>query len=81
MTKPLTSPVALMVKSSAVIGIAGSSTISQFCTRHNFGRTTYFKLRKDGHGPTELRHGRLVRITAEAEREWMDRMQSLETVQ
>jgi hypothetical protein len=52
-----------------------SKTISQFCLCHQIGRTTYFKLRKDGLGPGELRCGRLVRITAAAEREWLERMQ------
>lgn len=61
------------------VGAAGpldSSTIDQFCARHRMGRTTYFKIRSHGYGPKELRYGRLVRITAEAEREWLTRMQS-----
>ncbi len=53
-----------------------SSTISEFCSRHRLGRTTYFKMRKAGMGPKELRHGSVVRITADSEREWLDRMQS-----
>lgn len=53
-----------------------SSTIAQFCIRHHIGRTTYFKMRKAGCSPKELRMGRVVRITAEAEREWLERMQS-----
>lgn len=56
--------------------VASSSTISQFCARHRFGRTTYFKMRNSGCGPRELRQGRVVRITAAAEREWLDRMQA-----
>lgn len=55
--------------------VASSSTISQFCARHRFGRTTYFKMRNSGCGPRELRQGRVVRITADAEREWLGRMQ------
>ena len=53
-----------------------SSTISEFCIRHRLGRTTYFKMRKAGVGPKELRHGSVVRITADSEREWLERMQS-----
>lgn len=56
-----------------------SSTIAQFCTRHHIGHTTYFKMRKDGCSPKELRVGRVVRITAEAEREWLERMQASTT--
>jgi hypothetical protein len=68
-------PMALRVDPSPPLDIPTSSTISQLCARHRFGRTSYFKLRKEGLGPKELRHGRLVRITAEAEREWLNRMQ------
>ena len=56
--------------------VAGSSTISQFCARHRFGRTTYFKMRSSGCGPRELRQGRVVRITTAAELEWLERMQA-----
>lgn len=54
--------------------------IDQFCVHHQMGRTTYFKLRKAGLGPDEVRVGRFVRITAQAEQEWVERMQALNSV-
>lgn len=53
-----------------------SKTIRQFCSSQQIGLTSYYKLRKLGLTPKELRLGRLVRITAEAEREWLDRVQA-----
>lgn len=61
---------------SPATSFEGSSTISQFCRRHNIGRTTYFKLRKLGLAPKEIRVGRVVRIGGEAEREWIELLQS-----
>jgi hypothetical protein len=55
---------------------AGSSCIDAFCRRHEFGRTTYFAMRKAGLGPKEIRIGRVVRISTQAEAEWIERMQS-----
>ncbi|TAN77818.1 MAG: hypothetical protein EPN20_01540 [Magnetospirillum sp.] len=54
---------------------AASYTVQQFCDHHQIGRTTYFKIRKVGLGPKEVRVGKLIRITLEAEREWVCRMQ------
>jgi hypothetical protein len=54
-----------------------SSSITEFCSRHRIGRTTYFSLRKRGLGPKEIRFGRVVRISAQAEAEWIERMQSM----
>ena len=53
-----------------------SLTISQFCFRHQIGRTSYFQMRKTGLGPREIRVGRVIRISPDSEREWVDRMQS-----
>lgn len=58
------------------ISIENSSTISEFCHRHQMGRTTYFKLRKLGLAPKEIRAGRLVRIGADAERNWIAQRQA-----
>jgi hypothetical protein len=52
-------------------------TIPAFCRRHNFGHSTYYRMRAAGHGPRELRipGSSIIRITPEAEREWEERMQ------
>lgn len=47
-----------------------SFSIDMFCARNSISRTTYFSLRKAGCAPVEVRIGRLVRITREAELEW-----------
>ena len=51
-------------------------TISEFCFRNCISRLTYHRLRSEGRGPVEMRIGlNLIRITAEAERDWQLRMQ------
>jgi hypothetical protein len=61
---------------------AGSSleriafTIPEFCFRNNISRPTYHRLRSEGRGPVEMRPGlNIIRITAEAERDWQRLMQ------
>ena len=51
-------------------------TIAEFCFRNSISRPTYHRLRSQGRGPTEMRIGlNLIRITADAEREWQQRLQ------
>jgi hypothetical protein len=51
-------------------------TVPEFCFRNNISRLTYHRLRADGRGPVEMRLGlNAIRITAEAERDWQQRMQ------
>jgi hypothetical protein len=51
-------------------------TIPEFCFRNNISRPTYHRLRAEGRGPVEMRVGlNLIRITAQAEREWQHRLQ------
>lgn len=51
-------------------------TIVEFCFRNSISRPTYHQLRSQGLGPTEMRIGlNLVRISADAEREWQRRLQ------
>ena len=51
-------------------------TIVEFCFRNSISRPTYHRLRSQGLGPTEMRMGlNLVRISADAEREWQRRLQ------
>ena len=51
-------------------------TVPEFCLRNNISRPTYHRLRQQGRAPAEMRIGlNLVRITAQAEREWQLKMQ------
>ena len=51
-------------------------SIPEFCFRNNISRPTYHRLRDEGRGPDEMRLGlNIIRITADAEREWQQRMQ------
>jgi hypothetical protein len=47
-----------------------SFSIDTFCARNEFSRGFYYKLKRTGRGPREMRVDGLIRITAEAEREW-----------
>lgn len=47
-----------------------SLTIAQFCKAHSIGRTTLWKLWREGKGPRHFRVGRTVRIPAEEARNW-----------
>ena len=51
-------------------------SIPEFCFRNNISRVTYHRLRAEGRGPVEMRIGiNTIRITADAERAWQQRMQ------
>jgi hypothetical protein len=48
-----------------------SLTINEFCARQHISRGKYFRMRKAGLGPIEMRIGAgTVRITREAELDW-----------
>jgi hypothetical protein len=47
-----------------------SLTIEQFCSDEQLSVPFYFKLRRQGKGPREIRLGRAVRITRQARRDW-----------
>jgi hypothetical protein len=47
-----------------------SKTIDEFCEAERISRAKYFKLRKDGRGPAELRLDSVVRITPQAHAAW-----------
>jgi hypothetical protein len=54
-----------------------SMTIPQFCKLHRIGRSTYYELQRKGLGPVVMQHlGRIVRISAEANRDWIKKMES-----
>jgi hypothetical protein len=46
-------------------------TIDGFCRRQKICRASYYNLKKTGKGPREYYVGRLVRISPEAEAEWV----------
>jgi hypothetical protein len=50
--------------------IDDSMTIDMFCEAERFSTATYFKMQRDGIGPKTYAVGRVVRITAEARRQW-----------
>lgn len=47
-------------------------TIPQFCERFNLSLSTYYRLKRDGLGPRELRVGRRVIIPAKIADEWAE---------
>ena len=47
-----------------------SLTIAQFCKAHSIGRTTLWKMWREGKGPACFRVGRTVRIPVESARSW-----------
>lgn len=53
-----------------------SFAINEFCARHGLARSSYYDLKDKGFGPTELRAGGIIRITREAEKEWIERMEA-----
>jgi hypothetical protein len=54
----------------------GSMTIAQFCQRHWIGHSTFYDLCKRGLGPRLMRIGRAVRISFEADRDWVKKMEA-----
>jgi predicted DNA-binding transcriptional regulator AlpA len=65
-----------MSQSMISTNIRRDLTIRRFCQKHRIGKSTYYDLRKRGLGPKELHIGKSVRITAEADDEWVQRMQA-----
>lgn len=47
------------------------ASINGFCRRQGASRSTYYNLKAKGLGPREYLVGKLVRISAEAEAEWV----------
>jgi hypothetical protein len=56
-----------------------SRTVREFCAIENLSVASYYKMKKQGLAPDELRVPGLsiVRITAQAHREWRERMTAL----
>jgi hypothetical protein len=57
-----------------------SMTLNEFCLVEGISQYSYFKMRKLGYGPRELRvpGTDILRITHEARAEWHERLQSKE---
>ena len=47
-------------------------TIKAFCQKYAISAPVYYKWQRNGDGPKELRIGAVIRITPEAEREWLE---------
>jgi len=45
-------------------------TIAQFCERNQISQAHYFNLKKRKQGPREIRAGKSVRISLDAEADW-----------
>ena len=56
-----------------------SRTIDRFCELEAISRFSYYKMRRNGHGPEELHipGTEVVRITKDAHDRWRERMQEL----
>ena len=54
-----------------------SLSISAFCAAEGVSLSTYFKMRRDGHGPDEVRvpGSKIIRIAPEARLAWHQKMQ------
>jgi hypothetical protein len=51
----------------------GSKTVDEFCRSNRISRSFYYKMRRLGIGPDEMRYGTIVRITHAAELAWQRR--------
>jgi hypothetical protein len=45
-------------------------SIPEWCAKNGYSESFYYKIRKQGLGPRELRVGKKVTITKEADEEW-----------
>ncbi|MBN8964592.1 MAG: hypothetical protein J0H89_04255 [Rhizobiales bacterium] len=67
------------VMTDATLSDDRTLTIREFCLLEGISAPSYFKLRKSGNGPRELRlpGSAIVRITAKARHEWHARLEKL----
>jgi hypothetical protein len=56
-----------------------SRTIPDFCYLENLSLTAYYKIKRRGHGPDELRlpESKIIRITQQSHQQWRERMREL----
>ena len=50
-------------------------TLAQFCSDHGISKSFYYKLKKQGRGPAEIKLGSLTMISAESASRWRRRME------
>jgi predicted DNA-binding transcriptional regulator AlpA len=50
-------------------------TVPQFIERNGMSRSTWYSLKRAGAGPRTTKMGRSVRISLQAETEWLERME------
>jgi hypothetical protein len=57
--------------------LEATMTVDQFCEFENISRASFFKMLRNGTGPSVLRvpNTRILRVTAQARREWERRAQ------
>ncbi len=51
------------------------STVEQFCADHQISRAFYYKLRKQGRGPAEIKLGARTMISPESAAAWRRHLQ------
>jgi excisionase family DNA binding protein len=54
---------------------ANSSTVDEFCKRQKISIAKFYELLKQGKAPRTMRVGRTIRISFEAERDWMRKLE------
>jgi len=59
----------------ASIGTRALFTVEQFCDDHQISPAFYYKLRKQGRGPAEIKLGSLTRISPESAAAWRRRVE------
>ena len=64
----------LLAELAAVVGKAMS--VDEFCERNRMARSTYHDMQSRDIGPAEMRDGRYVRISPEAELRWRRMMEN-----
>ncbi len=62
-----------------VPGVESDMTIQQWCAKHNYSLTTFYKLEREGNAPEVIRPPgtNAPRISQRADRAWEKRMQRL----
>lgn len=52
-----------------------SFTVTRFCEAEDISVPKYYELKRKGLAPVEYRDGKMIRITAQARRDWQQMMQ------
>ena len=65
----------MSVQHDAPVG-RGMYSLAEFLQRNNISAATYYKMKRRGLAPREVRFGTVVRISADAEREWIRKLEA-----